>query len=631
VSPIVAGILLLTLWPPASTADWIRVDTPHFVVYGPAGEKQTRAIASEFERFRAAIGQMMPVAVVDSPVPTVVVLFEDERSFAPFVPHYNGKPIGVDGFFQGTETDNVIALSLAKRESALRIIFHEYTHLVISGMTLPAWVNEGLAEYYSTFEMREDGRGGISGRPIPAHLRLLYERPLLKVDELLEVQRDSPLYNEGDRRSVFYAQSWGFVHMLLSDSGRYESFKRYLQLTSQGTSSRDAWRQAFGTFDAVTELKSYIRTFSMTGFSYRFDEIKSTPMTTSTPSAAEIETAMAILLRRSQPENAQSRLEKVTAGKPTTPLALAVLGLMVVDSNSAGAERMLLEASRDTADWLSQYYAAAGLAQLVSGSTLESERPRTTAARAALKAVMTARPELAHPHALLAFVSEPEESIASAAKARRMAPGRADYVYLEAQARANDGQFAPARELLAPLLTPAHPREVRDRAGELMAKIARRERSEPARPTIQEPAPAQTPPAPGRAVRVDEQGSGTPPAQSSPEKPIRVDEHTPGRPRTLYRVTQRGETRVEGRLTRIVCARSGAVTFDIRVDGAIQHFSARALRDVEFVTYREASPGAITCGIRTPPERVFLTWRPWSPAVRNIVGRVVAVELLPEK
>jgi len=626
VSNLLVGILL-ALWLAPAVPDWVRVDTPHFVVYGPSGDRQTRSIASEFERFREAIGRVMPAAVVDSPVPTVVVLFEDAKSFAPFVPRFNGKPLQLDGYFQGTETDNVIALSLANRESALRIVFHEYTHLVISGMTLPAWVNEGLAEYYSTFEMQPDGRGGVSGRPIPLHLQLIYDRPLLKIDELLEVERDSPLYNEGDRRSVFYAQSWGLVHMLMSgDRARYESFTRYLKLTSEGTPSRDAWRLAFGAFDAVAELKSYIRRFSMAGFSYRFDAIKPAPMTSSTPSVAEVETAKAILLRRIEPQDALSRLEKVAAATPTALLALAVAGLMQVDSNPGAAERMLFQATRDPADWLTQYYAAAGLAHLVSGSTLESERPRISAAMGALKVVMRARPDLAHPHALMTFVADPDQAIASITKARAMAPSRTDYVLLEAQVRANEGQFSMAREILAPLLTPRYPVADRDRARTLMGDIVAQERSAPQAP----PAPVgrSEPPPPPTVQPPD--GSSLPP-QPPPATPLGVDEPGTGRARPVYRVTKRGETRVEGRLTRILCERTGAVIFDLRVAGAVQHFSARALRDVEFLTYRSAGAGQVTCGIRRPAERVFVTWSAWTPAVRNIVGRVTAVEFLAER
>src|SRR3954465_13059145 len=71
-SHLVAGILILALWPALPTGGWVRVDTPHFVVFGQSSEKTTETIATEFERFREAIGRVLPLAVIESPVPTVV-------------------------------------------------------------------------------------------------------------------------------------------------------------------------------------------------------------------------------------------------------------------------------------------------------------------------------------------------------------------------------------------------------------------------------------------------------------------------------------------------------------------------------------------------------------------------------
>jgi hypothetical protein len=602
---LLLGLLAAATATPAP--DWVRVETPHFIVFGQPGDRKTRAVALEFERFREGIGRVIPAAV-ESPVPTIVVLFDDERSMAPYAPRFKGRPIKLDGYFQGTETDNVIALSLARRDGALRVVFHEYTHLIISGMAhnLPAWANEGIAEYYSTFELREDGRGAISGNVIPSHLQLLNGARLLTMDELLGVQRDSSLYNEGDRRSLFYAQSWGLVHMLMSGGApRSEAFGRYLALTAAGISAQDSWRQAFGTWDAVAQLTSYVRHQALRGFSYTFsDQIKAATVTSDAAAPEDVEAALAILLRHIDPAQAAERLRRAAASNRPSRLATAVLGLMSVEREPAEAERRLLDASRDPADWLAQYYAAAGLAQLVGGSTLASERPRILAARGALGAVMRAKPDLAHAHALMTFVAEPDQAIASAAKARAMAPGRTDYVYLEAQARANEGDFAAARTLLSPLMTSSYPVEERNRARRLIGDIVSRERG------------AQKP---------------VPPPARPPATPVRVDEQSSGTPQPVYRPTQPGETRVEGQLARILCAQNGAVTFDVRVDGALQRFSARALREVEFITYRDNSPGVVSCGVRQPAERVYLTWRPLTPAVKSVVGRAVAVELLPEK
>lgn len=581
-----------------AAAEWVRVDTPHFVVFGQSGETSTRVIAVEFERFREAITRVVPAANGASPVPTLVVVFEDQRSFSPFAPRFDGRPIRLDGYFQGTETDNTIALSLENRESALRIVFHEYTHLVIAGATygLPAWLREGLAEYYSTFQVREDGRGAITGRAIPSHLQLLNTRALLPLDELLSVERDSPLYNEGDRRSVFYAQSWALAHMLMSgEPGRSEQLADYIRLTAGGTPARDAWRQVFGTFDAIGLLKAYVRRYALRSFSFRFDErIKAAPAVTSVASPSEVEAVLGMLLRNIDPAEAVSRIRKAAALEPPSSLARAMLGFLRAHAGGDDAQQLLLRVAAERGDWLAQYYTAAGLAHLVAGSA-RPDVPVMDAARAALGVVMRARPDLAHAHALTAYVADPADAVASAARARALAPGRRDYVYLEAQLRANVGEFAAARELLEPLLSAANPVEVRNRARTLMGEVV----AEEARVTA---------------------GSD-----------LRVDGLKPGRTYFAFRTLRSGEQRLEGTLDRIECARSGSVTLHVRDDDTMRRFAAGALSDIELLTYRDDRRGPVRCGARTPAAPVFVTWRPLTPAVKGVTGQAVAIEFLPDR
>ncbi|HXG53979.1 MAG TPA: hypothetical protein VNJ03_01250 [Vicinamibacterales bacterium] len=581
-----------------AAAEWVRVDTPHFVVFGQAGEKSTRVIAVEFERFREAITRVMPVASGASPVPTLVVVFADRRSFSPFAPRFNGRPVQLDGYFQGTETDNTIALSLEQRESALRIVFHEYTHLVIAGATraLPAWLGEGLAEYYSTFQVRGDGRGAITGRAIPSHLQLLNTRTLLPLDELLSVERDSPLYNEGERRSVFYAQSWALTHMLMSgEPGRSEQLAQYVRLTAGGTPARDAWRQVFGTFDAIGLLKAYVRRDTMRGFSFRFDEqIKAASAVTSVASPSEVEAVLGMLLRNIDPGEAEARIRKAAGLAPPSPLARAMLGFLRADIGGDDAHQLLVPAAADRGDWLAQYYTAAGLAHLVAGST-RPDVPSIDAARSALGVVMRARPDLAHAHALTAYVADPEDAIASVARARALAPGRPDYAYLEARLHSNAGEFAAARGLLAPLLTAAYSEEVRNRARTLMTEVAAEE------------------------------------ARVKPGGDVRVGGLTPGHTYFAYRTLRSGENRLEGTLDRIECARSGSVTLHVRDASTMRRFSADGLAEIEWLTYGDDRRDPVRCGARTPADLVYVTWRPLTPATKGVTGQVVALEFLPDR
>jgi hypothetical protein len=122
-------------------------------------------------------------------------------AFTPFKPLYQGKPVASAGSFVGRQDANYIAVVTEGDVDRMRIVFHEYAHLVISNVLrhVPAWLSEGLAEFYSTYELR-GGREAVLGRVIPYHLQRLQETRLLKLDELLSVDRQFPLYNEKDRR-----------------------------------------------------------------------------------------------------------------------------------------------------------------------------------------------------------------------------------------------------------------------------------------------------------------------------------------------------------------------------------------------------------------------------------------------
>ena len=80
---------------------------------------------------------------------------------------------------------------------------------------VPVWLSEGMAEDHSTYELIQGGRKAVLGGPIESHVALLNETlkkaRLLTLEELLKVDKHSPLYSENDRRSLFYAQAWALT------------------------------------------------------------------------------------------------------------------------------------------------------------------------------------------------------------------------------------------------------------------------------------------------------------------------------------------------------------------------------------------------------------------------------------
>ena len=143
--------------------DWKRLRTPSLTVVGNAGAGELRRVATEIERFRLALGAFAPAMRLDSPLPTTVVVFSDDRAFMPFKPRERGRPMPfVAGYFSPLPEEHRIVMSgTGRREFTFYVIFHEYTHLLVNQNVrrLPLWLHEGLAEFYSTFSGSEqDGR-----------------------------------------------------------------------------------------------------------------------------------------------------------------------------------------------------------------------------------------------------------------------------------------------------------------------------------------------------------------------------------------------------------------------------------------------------------------------------------------
>lgn len=231
---------------PAGAADpWVEVRSPHFSVVTDAGERRGREVALRFEQMRSVFGTLILRNKVNIPVPLQIVAFKSGGGLRRFVPLWKGKPVELTGFYQPGEHRSFIALDLSNNEG-FRTVFHEYAHLLLDGNypRTQAWFNEGFAEYYSTIEIRN--KQVEIGRAPPSAL-LLLENTLQPVTALFAVNHDSSTYNEsGDRRTLFYAQSWLVVHFLF-DTDKLKQTGAYFDLVqNQGVPIAQAIPRAFG-------------------------------------------------------------------------------------------------------------------------------------------------------------------------------------------------------------------------------------------------------------------------------------------------------------------------------------------------------------------------------------------------
>ena len=267
---VAVSSLLAWAWASGQSADpaltqrpWIEARTACFHIYSCAPTEEVARLGARLEQFREAYALLAGAQAVASP-PIVVMAYPDRATMRPFLPLYQGKPANLSAFFSRGSDQNLIVLNLSGAgEGALRVIFHEYTHLLLrhNQPYWPLWLSEGMAEIYATFEVN-GGTHARLGNPIAHHLELLEGKPLLPLRELFAVTRESPDYNERERQGIFYAESWLLTHYLMlgGDPARQAGFRQLTPLLRQGQSPEQAFTNALHTTLSATEagLRRYL-------------------------------------------------------------------------------------------------------------------------------------------------------------------------------------------------------------------------------------------------------------------------------------------------------------------------------------------------------------------------------------
>src|ERR1044072_1025091 len=174
---IVLSLLLLAPASSSAKETWTKLKSKNFTVVSNASEREMRKLAVKLEQFRYVISLLLPRVQIETPVTTTVILFKSHETFKPFKPLYKGKVReNIGGYFLASQDGNYIALtSELGIATPYQVIFHEYTHFILDNNlpNVPVWLDEGLAEYYSTFSTSDDELKARVGDPIGWHIQTL--------------------------------------------------------------------------------------------------------------------------------------------------------------------------------------------------------------------------------------------------------------------------------------------------------------------------------------------------------------------------------------------------------------------------------------------------------------------------
>lgn len=235
---------------------WVRAATPNFELYTTEGEGSARAAILYLEQVRAFLarnnsGLRLPAA------PVRVVALRSDREFRSYAPADSGGAL----FRSGIHHDTILMQGLEQTRYAAAV--REYLHTVLSraGKNIPYWLDQGMAEFYSTLKPAT-GAGSLRIGDIPGeHAAALARGPLLDLAVILGA---GGAWRAGARREqvlMLTAQSWALTHMLALGDQYRAKFPSLVAEILSGTGAEDALQKVLGMSVAQIQgdLSTYIK------------------------------------------------------------------------------------------------------------------------------------------------------------------------------------------------------------------------------------------------------------------------------------------------------------------------------------------------------------------------------------
>ncbi|HMF57982.1 MAG TPA: tetratricopeptide repeat protein, partial [Pyrinomonadaceae bacterium] len=514
------------------------------------------------------------------------------------------------------------------------VIFHEYVHLLINDSvgSVPLWFNEGLAEYYSTFDISDD-RKVMLGKVISNHVLLLREQRVLPLRTLFAVDRRSPYYNERQKQGIFYAESWAVVHYLIQGNNgqRLPKLNDFFNLIASHVPTEEAFKRAFGISyeDFEKELKKYLQNnvFQSTVVTFPNKLTFDTDMQSAPVSEAEAQAYLGDLLLHSNRTDAETYLQKALQLDPQLAMAHASLGLLRVRQGRFNEATQSLQraVAANSPNYLAHYYYAEALSRegMSEGGLVSSYPPETLATmQAELKRAIELAPGFPGSYELLAFVQmvsgeNLDDSISLLKHAIQLAPGRQGLALMLGEVYMHKQDYKSARQWLEPLANSASDEQLRGHALSLLNTIK----------TIEQASQQQS--------ANDSESTGVAGAPALRHRGAGEQGTTPEQNQSPHgfengvRQKRAGESQARGHLIRIDCSQQ-AVTFMFKLsDGRTLKLQSSSPNSLELITYTQEGHGEMTCGAINPPRLARVSYLAATGAHAQADGEVTAIEFIP--
>jgi len=241
---------------------WLQVTSEHFTVMGNTPGKVATSACLRLERTLAALTMVTPMRL-DAGVPLTVLIFGTSKSFDPIRAAITpGLGLPSSSFYLARDPERYIVVDAGVAVALETSLAHEVAHALVR-TTIPRppyWLDEGLAEFYETIEIR--GSTLKIGIPIQEHVYNLRKKTWWPFEELLALPGDTPWNEVPARRGPPVSESWALVHyLLLGNPQRTGQLTRYLAALQDGVAVGPAFSAAFAATPSVLqeEVLSYVK------------------------------------------------------------------------------------------------------------------------------------------------------------------------------------------------------------------------------------------------------------------------------------------------------------------------------------------------------------------------------------
>jgi len=243
---------------------WVALRTRHLVIETDLAADDARSLAEQYEAAYCELAAVVIPGAEGPPERTEVVVFRNEDEFHATLGRWQAGGFFFDHGPLDLERHPTVVLPHPRYgDDDRNILLHELTHRLVNHVYgwIPVWLNEGLAQYFSTMRIH-DGEVWL-GEPLPRRAYTADVLPtvpaLLAMDRLRFEGRDLPDdYRRADQMANNYIAAWALVHFFRNGPDVYRArFQRFVSAMNHGVRAKDAWSSSFGDIPIATVEAAY--------------------------------------------------------------------------------------------------------------------------------------------------------------------------------------------------------------------------------------------------------------------------------------------------------------------------------------------------------------------------------------